>query len=131
MGVGELKRLRGGSDGIDRQFAGFQLGKVDRRIDQDDVPQLAPVWFAFSNQRAPGKEGGLVSSQGLQRVGQRSNGSAKILRQGLAAVDALKDEGKRVRKTAYRRIGRHGCEKRLRLHELSGDSLHLRGRSEE
>src|ERR1700692_4110265 len=72
-----------------------------------------------------------ISSQTLQGVGQRPNGSAKILQRGLTAIDALKGEGKRVRKAAYRRIGRHGSEKRLCLHELSGDTLHVLDRSEE
>src|SRR3984885_10284955 len=79
-----MQLLRGGADRIDRQLTGLQLGEVEHRIDQYDMPQLACVRFVARHQGAPGKEDRLAGCQALERIGQSPDGGAQILNRGPA-----------------------------------------------
>jgi len=62
---------------LDRHLARLELGKVECRIDQEEVPQLSFVGFASRDQRNPGEKGRLGSSHALQRIRERPDGSPK------------------------------------------------------
>ena len=131
MGTVKLKRLRRLADGVDGHFSWFQSGKLEARIDEDQVTQLAFVWRASADQRAPGEKGRLARAQTFQRVGEPLNGVTEVLQQGLAAAHSLQRGRQCGHQAANRRISRHRSEERLNLDQLSHDRLHVLGRSEE